>query len=163
MSLKSSLAVGFRKHLKAVETRTLDHTREIAQAALDVAARTSPQKTGRFASNWRLAIGQPKANNYRPAVSRGQRATNSWFQEGDDPAVSRALNGLGSKLSGLRLGDKVFLSTAAVNPETGDNYAWDIEAGIMRFRSVNPSGGRVLVRALAAARKRARQIKARGK
>lgn len=62
-------------------------------------------------------------------------------------AVRTAINSPGSKLSGLRLGDRIYLSTRARN-EDGEEYHWDVEGGLIRFRKQNPTArankGRIL-------------------
>jgi hypothetical protein len=127
--------------------------------ALEYAARTSPQYTGTYASNWRLSIGSPKPGN------------NDWhgkdfgLSEGDPQAVNEAINARGNKLSGLRAGEAVFLSTRGINKAEGEDYTWDIEANIMKFRDVNPSKGAVVARTVKEMGKyikEARALKIRG-
>jgi hypothetical protein len=139
-------------------TRTTEYAltkiKAVMYRALEYAARTSPQYTGTYASNWRLSIGAPKPGN------------NDWhdkdfgLSEGDSRVVNEAINARGNKLSGLRMGQKVFLSTRGFNKETGEDYTWDIESNIMRFRDVNPSRGAVVARTVAQMQRYIREVKA---
>ena len=139
-------------------TRTTEYAltkiKAVMYRALEYAARTSPQYTGTYASNWRLSIGAPKPGN------------NDWhdkdfgLSEGDSRVVNEAINARGNKLSGLRMGQKVFLSTRGFNKETGEDYTWDIESNVMRFRDVNPSRGAVVARTVAQMQRYIREVKA---
>lgn len=144
--------------LAAALTRTTEYAltkvKAVMYRALDYAARTSPQYTGTYASNWRLSIGAPKPGN------------NDWhgkdfgLSEGDSQAVNESLTARGNKLSGLRAGQKVFLSTRGVNRAEGEDYTWDIEANIMKFRDVNPSRGAVVARTITQMRRYIQEVKA---
>lgn len=144
--------------LAASLTRTSEYAltkvKVVMYRALDYAARTSPQYTGTYASNWRLSIGAPKPGN------------NDWhgkdfgLSEGDPQAVDEAINARGNKLSGLRAGQKVFLSTRGFNKVEGEDYTWDIEANIMKFREVNPSKGAVVARTIVQMRRYIQEVKA---
>ena len=144
--------------LAASLTRTSEYAmtkvKAVMYRALDYAARTSPQYTGTYASNWRLSIGAPKPGN------------NDWhgkdfgLSEGDPQAVDEAINARGNKLSGLRAGQKVFLSTRGFNKVEGEDYTWDIEANIMKFREVNPSKGAVVARTIVQMRRYIQEVKA---
>lgn len=132
----------------------LTKVKAVMYRALEYAARTSPQYSGTYASNWRLSIGAPKPGN------------NDWhgkdfgLSEGDSRVVNEAINARGNKLSGLRTGQKVFLSTRGYNKEDGEDYTWDIEANIMKFREVNPSRGAVVARTVAQMQRYIREVKA---
>ena len=144
--------------LAASLTRTSEYAltkvKAVMYRALDYAARTSPQYTGTYASNWRLSIGAPKPGN------------NDWhgkdfgLSEGDSQAVNEAINARGNKLSGLRAGQKVFLSTRGFNKVEGEDYTWDIEANIMKFREVNPSKGAVVARTIVQMKRYIQEVKA---
>lgn len=144
--------------LAASLTRTSEYAltkvKVVMYRALDYAARTSPQYTGTYASNWRLSIGAPKPGN------------NDWhgkdfgLSEGDPQAVNEAINARGNKLSGLRAGQKVFLSTRGLNKTEGEDYTWDIEANIMKFRDVNPSKGAVVARTIIQMKRYIQEVKA---
>ena len=144
--------------LAASLTRTSEYAltkvKVVMYRALDYAARTSPQYTGTYASNWRLSIGAPKPGN------------NDWhgkdfgLSEGDPQAVNEAINARGNKLSGLRAGQRVFLSTRGFNKVEGEDYTWDIEANIMKFREVNPSKGAVVARTIVQMKRYIQEVKA---
>ena len=144
--------------LAASLTRTSEYAltkvKVVMYRALDYAARTSPQYTGTYASNCRLSIGAPKPGN------------NDWhgkdfgLSEGDPQAVNEAINARGNKLSGLRAGQKVFLSTRGLNKTEGEDYTWDIEANIMKFRDVNPSKGAVVARTIIQMKRYIQEVKA---
>ena len=144
--------------LAASLTRTSEYAltkiKVVMYRALDYAARTSPQYTGTYASNWRLSIGAPKPGN------------NDWhgkdfgLSEGDPQAVNEAINARGNKLSGLRVGQKVLLSTRGFNKVEGEDYTWDIEANIMKFRDVNPSKGAVVARTIIQMKRYIQEVKA---
>lgn len=144
--------------LAASLTRTSEYAltkvKVVMYRALDYAARTSPQYTGTYASNWRLSIGAPKPGD------------NDWhgkdfgLSEGDPQAVNEAINARGNKLSGLRAGQRVFLSTRGFNKVEGEDYTWDIEANIMKFREVNPSKGAVVARTVSQMKRYIQEVKA---
>jgi hypothetical protein len=144
--------------LAAALTRSTDlaltKVKAVMYRALEYAARTSPQYTGTYASNWRLSIGAPKSGN------------NDWhgkafgLSEGDPQAVNEAINARGNKLSGLRSGQAVFLSTRGLNKEDGEDYTWDIESNIMKFRDVNPSKGAVVARTIIQMKRYIQEVKA---
>jgi len=133
---------------------TLSRVKLVMYRALEYAARTSPQYSGTYASNWRLSIGTPKPGN------------NDWhgkdwgLREGDPHAVNEAINARGNKLSALRSGQAVFLSTRGLNKEEGEDYTWDIEANLMKFRDVNPSRGAVVARTVSQMQRYIREVKA---
>lgn len=139
--------------LTRVEKGFVQKTREAAYAGLETAAETSPQFSGTFASNWRLSIGSP-----RPGKNRYSATPDTAEEEGNLWAVDQATGSPGARLSGLHIGGTVFLSTQAQHSE---QYAWKVENNMINFRDVNPSGGRVLMRARDAIRLRFREIKAR--
>lgn len=140
--------------LTKVEGITLSRVKWVMYRALEYAARTSPQYTGTYASNWRLSIGAPKSGN------NDWHGKDSGLSEGDSQAVNEAINARGNKLSGLRMGQKVFLSTRGLNKGEGEDYTWDIEANIMKFRDVNPSRGAVVARTVSQMKRYIQEVKA---
>lgn len=118
---------------------------DVAEESLKYATDTAPQYSGTFAGNFRLSVGSPnpgrdrKPHDYYTPLGGPQ-------QEGDGAAIGRARAGSGGVLNGYKFGQAIYLSTTALSAEHNENYAWDIEANIMRFRPVNPSRGRVLGR-----------------
>jgi len=145
--------------LEKSKALALHRVKWVMYRALEYAARTSPQYTGTYASNWRLSIGSPKPGN------SDWHGKDFGLSEGSPWAVSEALNARGNKLSNLRSGEAVFLSTRGLNKETGEDYTWDIESNTMRFRDVNPSKGSVVARTVKEMSKyikEARALKIRG-
>ena len=122
-----------------------------AAAALKEAAMTTPQYSGDLAANWRLSI-----NRARPGTASAG-TTGSPAYEGHPAAVVEAINSPGAKLSALRVGDTVYLSTWGEHKnEIGsdgardsytEGYAGLVEREQITFRNVNPSRGHILARA----------------
>lgn len=120
-----------------------------ASAALEEAARTTPQSSGDMASNWRISLDTPqpgKNANGRPYSSSG---------EGSMDAVGEAVM---AKVPRFLVGHKFYISTFGkhknkVKLEGGatdsydEAYAGLVERGEIPFRNVNPSGGHILARA----------------
>jgi len=160
-SQKGSWGNVISRYLTDGESIPVKKAREIMRDALEYAASHSPQATGTFASNWRLSIGAPKpgTTTHDDSHLTGDRiewnrkmgmphlANSVWKFEGNVEAINKALNSPGSRLSALRLGQKVYLSTSATNSTTGEKYDWDVEDGTIKFRDVNPSakhwGGKI--------------------
>lgn len=123
-----------------------------ADAALREAASTTPQYSGDLASNWRLSI-----NRARPGRASAGLQGGAPLYEGHPAAVHEAINSPGARLSGLRVGDTVYLSTFGEHVNVVDNagardtyteaYAGLVEREQITFRSVNPSRGHILARA----------------
>ena len=137
----------------------LSRVKWVMYRALEYAAKTSPQYTGTYASNWRLSINSPKPGN------KDWHGKDWGLHEGSSHAVNEALKSPGHKLSGLRSGEAVFLSTRGFNKETGEDYTWDIETNTMKFRDVNESKGAVVARTVKEMNKyikEARALKVRG-
>lgn len=128
--------------IEKAEDMTLAETKAMARDTLAYASKISPQFTGTFASNWRLSINREATTGFRARVGRKRQGpSDPAKQEGDEPAVGLASNSIGSKLSGLKLGDSIYLAVRAVG-EDGQEYHWDIESGRINFRSVNPTAKR---------------------
>lgn len=144
---RKAVAEAVRASMRAAENRTLSATKKMAQDTLAFAAKKSPQWTGTFAANWRLSINRARPGNSSDEVARDFEREFPDAKEGDMVAVRTATNSPGSKLSGLRLGDRIYLSTRARN-EDGEEYHWDVEGGLIRFRKQNPTArankGRIL-------------------
>lgn len=163
------------RYFKNVEQLSVKKVKEIMTDAHRFAAEHSPQYSGTFASNWRLSIGgaRPGANTHGDEVQPKWRLVgDTWErdersyrpkQEGDPAAIGEALSSPGAKLSQMRLGDRVYLSTKAVNRDTGELYSIDVEAGRIKFRGANPSakrwGGRILQKTAAHVRETFLKVK----
>lgn len=144
---RKAIAASIRVGLAKAETRTLRDIRKMAQDTLEYAARVSPQWTGTFAANWRLSIGRPRPGNSADVVAREFDRVTPKYSEGDQWAINKATSSSGAALSGLQLGQAIYLSTRAANSD-GEEYHWDVEGGLIRFREDNPTaranGGRIL-------------------
>jgi hypothetical protein len=108
---------------------------------IEYAARRSPQYSGAFAGNWRLALNQ--MNTGRGTSSRDDTP----LAEGTESSIRGALASK-SAIEGWTPKDVVYLATSSMDADTGKSYSWDIEANVMKFRSVNPSKGAVRARSL---------------
>lgn len=138
-----------------LEKASLNQAKKIMQDALWFAAAHSPQHSGTFASNWRLGINKPRVGDTKSnaLAQHGERYTyhlagDRWEtgkstykrkKEGDPEAITKATGSLGSKLTTLKMGDRIYLSTIAINSDTGENYTWEVEDGKIKFREANPS------------------------
>lgn len=133
------------KAVEAKRAQLAEKVKLVAEESLKYATETSPQFSGTFVGNFRLSVSAPNPG-------RDQKPYDYWTppggsqQEGDAGAVGRAKAGSAGALNGYKFGQAIYLSTTALSAEDNENYAWDIEANIMRFRPVNPSRGRVLGR-----------------
>jgi hypothetical protein len=108
---------------------------------IEYAARTSPQYSGAFAGNWRLALNQPLAGQATSSK------TSTPLAEGTTSSISGALASKAA-IAGYTPKDVVYLSTASKDEVTGASYSWKIEANVMKFRPANPSKGAVRARSL---------------
>ena len=144
---RKAIAASIRASLAKAEARTLRDVKKMARDTLEYAARVSPQWTGTFAANWRLSINRPRPGNSSDTVARKLDRVTPRYQEGDQWAINKATGSSGAALSGLRLGKAIYLSTRATNSD-GDEYHWDVEGGLIRFRKDNPTArankGRIL-------------------
>lgn len=129
-----------------LQEETLDRVRAVMYRALEYAAKTSPQYTGTYASNWRLSRNKPAPGNIDLHDKDKASELDAAVGEGNYAAVARALSARGNKLSTLTKEDKIYLSTRGYNRISKEDYTWDIESNSMRFRDVNPSRGRVVGR-----------------
>lgn len=144
---RRAVSEAVRASMRAAEDRTLAQTKKMAQDTLAFAAKVSPQWTGTFAANWRLSINRARPGNSSDEVASDAEREFPQASERDSVAVNTAINSAGSKLSGLKLGDRIYLSTVARNQD-GSEYHWDVEGGLIRFRRDNPTAkankGRIL-------------------
>lgn len=144
---RKAIAASIRASLSKAEATTLKNVKKMAKDTLEYAARVSPQWTGTFAANWRLSIDRPRPGNSADTVARKIDRVIPIYEEGDQWAINKATGSSGAALSGLHLGQAIYLSTRATNSD-GDEYHWDVEAGRIRFRKDNPTArankGRIL-------------------
>lgn len=144
---RKAIAAQVHATMVAAAARTLAETKRMAYDTLMFAAKHSPQWTGTYAANWRLSINKPRPGNNVDEVATDAEREHPQSREGGLVAVRTVANSPGSKLSGLKLGDRIFLSTRAANAD-GEEYHWDVEGGLIRFREDNPTArankGRIL-------------------
>jgi hypothetical protein len=134
--------------LQAMERKKAHFARFVkglAKVGLDYASTTSPQFSGTFASNWRLSIGQPKPGGAVKPYPFFPKPDAEPASEGGSFAVSIAMSSVGA-VDGYKLGQTIYLSTSASTANPPISYAWAVEGNQIKFRSVNPSGGRVVGR-----------------
>ncbi len=144
---RKAIAASIRAGLAKAEARTLRDVKKMARDTLEYAARVSPQWTGTFAANWRLSIDKPRPGNSADTVARQTDRVTPRYGEGDQWSINKAASSSGAALSGLHLGQAIYLSTRATNSD-GESYHWDVEGGLIRFRKDNPTArankGRIL-------------------
>lgn len=164
-----------REAFHAKVTNWLGSVRDMAeQAAVSMAYETlhlllesSPQHSGDFVANWNVSIDTPDYSWGENLVGgrtyfQGHRDS-ARYSEGSRTAIDYAVNKV--DLSGFRLGQSIFLANNATHThsierasKTGEgfsfagdvesHYAVKIEENKIKFRPENPSGGRVMARAL---------------
>lgn len=115
----------------------------MAEKALDNVVTHGPQFSGQFVASWNLSVGTPDFTARQP-VSRLDGDNVEPYQEGDANAINIARTANVGKLAGFRLGQHIYLSNSVEHDEP---YSVLIETNQIRFRPVNPSGGRTLGRA----------------
>lgn len=107
----------------------------------------SPQFSGDFAANWRISIGTPDYT-FEP-ISIGDifhfmpRGSNP-RKQGDPVPINKSLARMPA-LAGFKLGQVIWLTNSAYHDES---YAILIEENRINFRPENPSGGRVVAKAI---------------
>ncbi|UCV26798.1 hypothetical protein [Ferribacterium limneticum] len=141
--------------LLAAERKATLKLKVIGGHALRWLATNSPQYSGDFAANWKVAIngidltfndhavsaaGTAKARSVGQIVEGHDAAM---FQQGSAPAVSFSFSHGGPVINRARVGDTITISNSAVHDEP---YAWKIEKNQIKFRDENPDGGRVIER-----------------
>lgn len=119
--------------------------------------KTSPQYSGDFVANWNVYLGAPRYEFEYDVVNTRTLGTKkdgtrsktarlaTVFQEGSQPAQDHALAKAKATLSRFTLGTPVFFTNAS---EHTAPYSVKIERDKIRFRPENPSGGRVMERAM---------------
>jgi hypothetical protein len=144
----------FSKFFASVERKVEKRFHQTASTALQWMAQESPQYSGDFAANWKVAINGIDVSFDYQAVSGqadffrdgGKNEGARPFQQGDPEAIRYALVRGEPILARAKFGDYVTISNSAARGEF--SYAWLIEEGKIRFRPVNVSGGRVISRLL---------------
>lgn len=133
----------------AAVTQTAESvTKGLVFKLLDTILYKGPQYSGDFVANWNVSIG---STNYQfvpggeveAAFIRYERGYNVPAREGDRRAIQKALDRI--NLAGFKLGQTIYLANASAHDES---YAVLIEQNRIEFRPENPSGGRVVARAM---------------
>lgn len=101
------------------------------------ALKRSPQYSGDFVANWKLAV-----NKYSTTFREGifpdkQFPAEHPFQRMDAQPILYAIDANKGALNTARLGDTLWLSNSAMHH---DLYAWKLEDGLIRLRPVNYGG-----------------------
>lgn len=124
----------------AVKRHTAHVARGLAIELLNVILYKGPQYSGDFVANWDVSVGSP---DYAFKKSYGPMRYMTVVREGDTRAVDIAKSKV--NFGDIRLGQVIWLSNAAFHDES---YSVLIEEGRINFRPENPSGGRVVARAI---------------
>ena len=138
--------------VKSVEAKVVLKTKGTAVKALQWLTTHSPQFSGDFAANWKVAVNGVDASFEDHAVSakwtdpRGSAFGIAPFKQGDRPAIDYAVQRGFPQIAKVKFGDYVMLSNSALHDEA---YAWKIENNQVKFRPENPEGGRVVARFMA--------------
>jgi hypothetical protein len=131
-----------------VEAATAQVAKGVAMFTLKAILKTSPQYSGDFVANWNVSIGSPDYTFNPLPVGEFSRYTEDFSylsKEGDPRAINVALSKV--SIGAYKLGQTIWLTNAAHHD---DNYAVLIEENRIKFRPENPSGGRVVARAIQA-------------
>ena len=126
--------------LAAVRGHTAQVATGLSRELLNVILYTGPQYSGDFVANWNVSVGTPNYTFRRTNESvRYMRVQ----QEGSPRAIGKALGR--AHVGKLTLGETIWLANGAYHDES---YAVMIEMNQIKFRPENPSGGRVVARAI---------------
>lgn len=121
--------------LKEVEAEIVGIANGLAYQALITVEHHSAQFSGDFAANWNLSVNIPDTS-FQAGIFPGHQwpTGHDPFIMGDAPAMQYAYDAARGKLSGMKLGDTIWLTNAASHQEA---YAEKIEAGRVNFRRGN--------------------------
>lgn len=119
--------------------------------ALHWLALHSPQFSGDFAANWKVAVNGLDTSFKAEALGEaevevgpfGHLQRTSVRRQGDAGAVKYAVSMGGPVINRAKLGDFLTLANSAKHDQA---YAWKIENNQIKFRDENPEGGRVIQR-----------------
>lgn len=111
----------------------------------------SPQFSGDFAANWKVAVNGIDSSFRAEALGEpemevgtfGHLQRSSVRQQGDMGAVKYAVAAGGPIINRAKLGDFITIANSAQHDQA---YAWKIENNQIKFRDENPEGGRVIQR-----------------
>lgn len=133
---------------KAVSGAFAEAAQGLAKETLNIVLEESPQFSGDFTANWKVSVGAPDTSFtigvIRPRVAQYPDSDGLLnvvpFKRGDREAIDYAKRHAAWET--IKLGQHIFLSNSANHDE---NYAWKIEDGSIKFRSVN-SGAEAVAR-----------------
>lgn len=137
--------------LAAVHTQAEKVSVGIAYDMLSNMLITAPQYSGQFVASWNVSVGAPDYSSHQPAsMLSATQSHGSWaradvrpYEEGDALAIDMARSRF--NLAGFRLGQTIFLANSVSHDEP---YSVLIEQNKIKFRPENPSGGKVVARAM---------------
>lgn len=138
------------KWLTDVKSKTERRVKGLTMYATKWLATHSPQYSGDFAANWRVAVNGVDTSFTQAAVNPtwvdplGRGFGIELFKQGDRPAIDYALSNMTNDVTLIDLGDYVTISNSAQHG--ADKYAWKIENNKINFRPENHEGGRVIGR-----------------
>lgn len=145
---RSAFDVQIRNWTKGVRGAAEGVTKGLAMVMLKHILQHGPQYTGDFVANWNVSIGSPdySFNGTNPNTLYGGRyeKTRAPHKEGDPEAINKALSSV-PPMTGFKLGQTIWLANGAFHDES---YAMLIEEERITFRPENPSGGRLVMKAL---------------
>ncbi len=124
----------------------------LAYRMLQVIVQNGPQYSGDFVANWNFSVGSPDFTFVEGAVGmefKGRYTSKADYwgslrKQGDPEAIDMALGKFKYPV-GFKLGQRLYLANGATHDEP---YAMLIENNQIKFRPENPSGGRVVAKAL---------------
>lgn len=126
--------------VEAVKGHTAQVAKGLSRELLNVILYTGPQYSGDFVANWNVSVGAPDYT-FRP-VNESVRYMRVQ-REGAPMAIGKSL--ARARVGNLWLGQTIWLANGAYHDES---YAVLIENNQIKFRPENPSGGRVVARAI---------------
>jgi hypothetical protein len=135
----------FNNWLILVKEEETQRLRTESTRALHWLTRHSPQYSGDFAANWKVAVNEVDTSFEVGAVSQGLSEDNLYHQ-GSTPAIRHATQEGLPVIYSAHLGDAVTISNSAIHDRP---YAWKIESDQILFRPENVEGGRVIGRYMA--------------
>lgn len=137
-----------RNWTKGVKATSAEVAKGLAFKMLKLILYKGPQYTGDFVANWNVSVGVPDytfhSSNQNEAYRARPQKIVAPAQEGDTRAINKALTNATS-LPTFKLGQTIWLANGAFHDEP---YAVLIEEEKIQFRPENPSGGRLVAKAI---------------
>ena len=137
---RSAFDLQVRTWIAAVRQQAAHVARGLAVELLNVILYKGPQYSGDFVSNWNVSVGAP---NYSFNKLNESVRYMKVSKEGDMRAIAAAKSRV--YFGEIKLGQVIWLANASSHDES---YAVLIEENKIEFRPENPSGGRVVARAI---------------